>query len=302
MNRRAATAGRCWLQLATGFREQRRAGEAVEAYYRAIACDPALSAGYEQLGRLLYRERRATEAAALYRHWHRMQPRHAVAAHMLAATSEGGGRAPSRASNAFVTEVFDHAAETFDEALATLGYCAPQLLADKAAQELGAPRSELNILDLGCGTGLCGPLFRPWARRLVGVDLSAAMLGRAQKRAVYDELLCADILDFLSGTQEQFDLIVAADVFCYFGELRAALGAAARTLVQPGGRILFSVEELESDDDFRLLEHGRYAQTMSYVMRVIQEIGLVPDIQRSYMLRFERGAPVPGLLAMGSRT
>lgn len=294
MSSATVSRGRCWLQLAVSYREQRRIGEAVEACYRAIACDPELSSGYEQLGRMLYRERRSSEAAALYQHWHRMQPHDAVAAHMYAATR--GGAAPDRASNAFVTAVFDHAAATFDEALTMLGYRAPELLVERATAELGAPREELSILDLGCGTGLCGPLFKPWASRLVGVDLSEGMLAQAAKRAVYDELVAAELMDFLAGTQEKFDVIVAADVFCYFGDLGGALAAASQALARPHGRILFSVEEVEGDGDFRLLEHGRYAHSEAYVSRMLAEAGLSAEIHRTDMLRFERGAPVPGLL------
>lgn len=293
----AVSRGRFWLQLAVIYREQRRIAEAVEACYRAIACDPSLSSGYEQLGRMLYRERRSSEAAALYQHWHRMQPQDAVAAHMYAATR--GGATPDRASNAFVATVFDHAAETFDEALSMLGYRAPELLAERAMAELGAPRAELSILDLGCGTGLCGPLFKPWSRRLVGVDLSAGMLAQATKRGVYDELVAAELMDFLARTKAAFDVIIAADVFCYFGDLGAALAATSQALARPHGRILFSVEEIEGDGDFRLLEHGRYAHSEAYVSCMLAEAGLSAEIHRTDMLRFERGAPVQGLLCTG---
>jgi ubiquinone/menaquinone biosynthesis C-methylase UbiE len=39
-----------------------------------------------------------------------------------------------------------------------------------------------EILDLGCGTGLCGAWFTDYSARLVGVDLSPKMIEVAKKK------------------------------------------------------------------------------------------------------------------------
>ena len=44
------------------------------------------------------------------------------------------------------------------------------------------------MLDLGCGTGLGGAAFRPFVDRLVGVDLSPAMIAQAAAKGLYDRL------------------------------------------------------------------------------------------------------------------
>lgn len=46
----------------------------------------------------------------------------------------------------------------------------------------------LDILDLGCGTGLIGSWFKDYARKLVGVDVSPTMLDMATKKGCYHEL------------------------------------------------------------------------------------------------------------------
>ena len=51
------------------------------------------------------------------------------------------------------------------------------------------PSKQLDVLDAGCGTGLCGPLLAPYARRLIGVDLSEGMLALAKEKHVYDALI-----------------------------------------------------------------------------------------------------------------
>src|SRR5260370_26931297 len=106
---------------------------------------------------------------------------------MLAALT--GEDVPARASSGYVRTVFDRFAESFDEKLHSLDYRARQLVSAAVAAAFGAGRGDLEVLDAGCGTGLCGPLLRPYARRLVGVDLSSAMLQRAGLRGCYDALV-----------------------------------------------------------------------------------------------------------------
>jgi predicted TPR repeat methyltransferase len=269
----------------------------------AIAQDPQLALAYELLGKVLYRDARAEEAAAVYRAWLQALPGDPVATHLVAAT--GGAAAPERASDGFVRRLFDRAAPDFDAALASLGYCAPQLIFETAtsvldadAGALGADAGALDILDLGCGTGLCGTLFRPRAHRLVGVDLSDGMLEQARRRGCYDELVCEELTAYLDRCVGRFHVITAADVFCYFGDLLAPLSEAARSL-RSGGWLVFSVEELQSsgvDVNAELLEHGRYAHSRSYIANTLVSLGLRVSVRSTSMLRFERGAPVEGLI------
>ena len=260
---------------------------------RAIAQDPKLALAYELLGKLLYRDARAQESAAVYRAWLEATPADPMAAHLVAAT--GGAAAPERASDGFVTGLFERAAADFDTVLATLGYQAPQLVFESAAAVLDPAAVGLDILDLGCGTGLCGDWFRPLARRLVGVDLSPGMLERARARGCYHELVREELTAYVTRCEEGFDLITAADVFCYFGDLTTPFTAIA-SLLRPNGRFIFSVEEMNADEGFALLEHGRYAHSASYVDYVLRRARLAPIATRTAMLRFERGAPVQGLV------
>ncbi len=284
-----------WFNLAVCLRLKDDADQAINAYRRAIEHDPGLAIAREQLGRLLYREGRADEAAEVYRLWHTLDPSHPIAAHMASAT--GTMPPPPRASDRFVRFVFDRAADEYDAALVRLGYEAPRLLHECAVETMSESSGPLDMLDLGCGTGLCGVLFRPMARRLVGVDLSPAMLQQARQRAVYEELQCEELGAYLGACVEKFDLVVAADVLCYFGELVDILARTSRVL-RPGGLFLFSVEAMTEGDvsrGFALQEHGRYAHAAAYVQNGLRLAGLDLIQVRRAMLRFERGAPVDGL-------
>src|SRR4029077_16423873 len=105
----------------------------------------------------------------------------------------------------------------------------------------------LDVLDAGCGTGLCGLLVAPYARQLVGVDLSEGMLDHARKKNVYDELVRGELTAYLQNRHDAFDLIVTADTLVYFGALEDVAVAAAGAL-RSGGRVVFTVEEATDDD------------------------------------------------------
>jgi SAM-dependent methyltransferase len=59
-----------------------------------------------------------------------------------------------------------------------------------------------RCVDLGCGTGLMGPLLRPHCGQLCGVDLSAGMVGKARQRGCYDELAVGELVQYLQEAQK----------------------------------------------------------------------------------------------------
>ena len=148
---------------------------------------------------------------------------------------------PGRASDSTVRRVFNGFAKDFDEQLERLQYRAPALVEEGVRRLLGPPAGTLEVLDAGCGTGLCGPGLEPYARRLVGVDLSSEMIKRAEGRALYDELVVEELTAFLLARPGAFDLVASGDTVCYFGELGPLLTAAAGAL-RPRGHLVFTVE------------------------------------------------------------
>jgi predicted TPR repeat methyltransferase len=159
------------------------------------------------------------------------------------------------------------------------------------------------VLDAGCGTGLCGPLVAPYARRLVGVDLSARMLAQAGARDVYDELVKRELTGYLRDSPGAFDVIVSADTLVYFGPLDSVVSASADAL-RPGGRFIFTVEELIDGGPnaaYAIGAHGRYSHARQYLERVLSQANLQPEIA-SAELRLEAGVPVPGLVVRATKS
>jgi len=275
--------------------------KALTAYRQAVMLRPFHYDSYRRLGSALYGWGRIDEAADVYRKWLSLEPDNPVAAHLLAACT--GREVPARASDAAVRTIFESFADSFDEVLERLQYRAPVLVAQAAAETIGAPEARLDILDAGCGTGLCGEHVKPFARRLVGVDLSLEMLKRAGVRKLYDELILGELTAFVGAVPGAWDLVVSADTLVYFGDLAAAMTAAHRGL-RAHGHLVFTLERVGDDEaplGYRINPHGRYSHTETYVRRVLEGARLEARRITPVHLRLELKKPVEGLLVVAAR-
>jgi len=210
------------------------------------------------------------------------------------------GATPETTPDSYVRYMFDFYATRFDEHLVKhLHYDVPAILLKTALSHRPAPSTSWDIMDLGCGTGLCGEVFRPFAKRLVGVDLSSNMIAVCAKRGngkVYDELICGHLLEALQSRHEQFDVILAADVFIYVGALDAVFTAVSRAL-RPNGLFLFSLE-CHDGDGFVLQQQLRFAHSAGYIQTLadktqfqklsIQRCVLRDDAQNGLIVALER--------------
>jgi predicted TPR repeat methyltransferase len=287
-----------WFNLGILFRRKKRPEDALRSFRAVLDSNPRFSGAYESLGMLLYRMGRSDHAADVYKKWLEVEPDNPVARHMWAATS--GQSVPARAEDRYVATVFDGFANSFDESLKKLDYAAPQLLSAALAERIDFAKADLDVLDVGCGTGLCGLLLRSSAKSLVGVDLSAGMLAKARERRLYDELVETELCAFMRSRPASFDLVNCADTLVYFGALEEAI-TAARECLRPGGIFGFTVEAEPEDSaaTFKIHSHGRYGHTASYVMAPMEQAGFDELQRESVVLRKERGEDVRGHLVLG---
>ena len=214
-------------------------------------------------------------AIGAYRRALALQADHPTARHLLDALT---GVLPDVAPPEYVQALFDDYAPRFEGHLVgQLAYQIPALMRWMLDNLLGddAPPRFAAHLDLGCGTGLVGAELRERVDRMVGVDLSAEMLARCRLRpGIYDALHQSELVAWLAGTDETFDLMTAADVVIYIGDLGPLVRAAAARL-RPGGRLLLSTERLEDGvGDYLLRPTGRFAHSRDYLRRLAAESGL----------------------------
>lgn len=274
---------------------------ATTAYLKAIELAPGSGMSAYLLGMTFYKLGQTARATEVFRQWMLSDPDDPVPAHLYAASS--GQNVPERASNHYVETEFDRFAASFERVLnERLHYRAPQLCVDLLAQHVGPPSASLDLLDAGCGTGLCGPLMAPWSRQLVGVDLSTGMLDKARNKGVYQDLVKAELTEYLQSGPDRWHAIVCADTLCYFGDLSAVIAGAASAL-RPGGVLVFTVEALPDDaqPNAHILPNGRYAHGRAHLDRVLAAAGLLTLQARRDDLRHEAGQPVRGWLVAAQR-
>ncbi len=226
-------------------------------------------------------------------------------ARLQLARLEAGDGTPAM-TETYVRRLFDQYAARYDTALTEhLHYRGPALLCDAIDAAMRAAKRPMHfraMLDLGCGTGLAGAAFRPFVDRLAGVDLSPAMIARAESKKLYDRLAVADLAGFLaaeSAATARYDLAIAADVFVYVNDLAPILGAVA-CVMTPDGILAFTVET-HSDDGVKLLPTLRFAFGADYLRAAIAAAGMTLITLSAAAIRTEKGIPVDGLVVVAIR-
>ncbi|MBW1675314.1 MAG: tetratricopeptide repeat protein [Deltaproteobacteria bacterium] len=285
-----------WNNLGVAQDEFNMIQDASKSYRKAIEIRSDYASAHFNLGVSLQKLRLFKEAEDHYKKVLETKPDDEGARFML--QSLGTSETPDAAPAEYVRRIFDGCAGTFERILVkSLEYKTPELLFDLVRPYL---TEEMNVLDLGCGTGLGSQLYRPFAKRLIGVDVSSKMLEKAAEKKIYDRLKVFDILQDWEFPQK-FDLIYSSDVFVYFGNLDPIIRSASSYLVY-GGIIAFSVERLEDNSmEYRLFPSGRYAHSRTYIQDCLRRHGLQLIEETKADIRKQSGNQVKGLLIVAKK-
>lgn len=268
---------------------------AADLMRQALEIVPQWTAGLFRLGEMELAAGQGEAAAEAWRRVLQLDPDDRFGA-MLKLAATGNAPTPGTPPTAYVETLFDAYASTFEAALLDrLGYRVPELLAN--AIDAAAPGKRFQaVLDLGCGTGLMGPHVRAKTKYLAGMDLSEAMLQKAAEKHIYDNLAKGDVNE-LNEQPKSADLVIAADVFVYVGDLERAFVNVARVLA-PEGLFVFSVENNESADEPVLQASLRYTHSEIYIRRLLAANSMVPVSIQHEAIRLDRGEPLQGLIVV----
>ncbi len=281
---------RLWLSLGQVSLRLGNVKDALQAFDRALQEDPGCAPAWSERGSLMRELHQLEEAAGCFEKALALGGDPELNDFYLASVRDGN--TPTNPPRRYVETLFDDYAADFQSHLVEkLGYRGFEVLLKPL---LDTGKRYRHVLDLGCGTGLCGPLIAPQADTIDGVDVSSAMLEQARKLGAYRELIHADLGEFLAATALRTDLILAADVFIYVGDL-ATVFRSARRILEPGGCLAFTVELARVGRDIQLLPSLRYAHSEAYIRRLAGEAGFTNVRIFDAPIRFDQTTPIMGL-------
>jgi len=277
---------------------------AVDLQAQALELAPGWAAGWYGLGG--YREKSGdmSGAADAWREVLTLSPEDIFGAGLKLSLT-GQAEAPSIPPSEYVEALFDSYSGRFDTALVTdLGYRVPQRLSALIDDVAGGEAQFAKVVDLGCGTGLFGEQVRRRSSWLEGYDLSQGMLAKAGEKGIYDHLDQANIgFGLGSGSSShgiKADLVAAADVLLYFGDLDGVI-AVATELMQPGALLAFSCEAGPDEADWLLQSSLRYCHSAAYLRRLADQHGLSIERLEREQIRSDGGKPIEGYLVIARK-
>ena len=275
---------------------------AVELMNQALDLAPDWAGGWDLLGGFCEKAGNVSGAIAAWRRLEALDDDGVFGARLKLAAHDAGAAGEGTAVG-YVEALFDQYAPQFEAALVgKLGYRVPELLEGLVREEMA--RLGLSgfdkALDLGCGTGLMGERLRASVGHLEGIDISAAMIAETARKGIYDRLQKAELVAALNAKRSDVDLVTAADVFIYCGALEPVL-AAMKPALKPGGLAAFSLEAHEGEEALFLRPSLRFAHGVRATREAIVVAGF--DLLRfeTAVLRFDRGAPITGILVVARR-
>lgn len=277
---------------------------AADILAQTVSTAPSFAAAWFALGAIRGRLGDRRGAVVAFTQASQADPEDYHGARLQLARLGAGDTAPAM-SESYLRRLFDQYAARYDAALTEqLHYRGPAILCEavkSALDGLGRPMRFESLLDLGCGTGLAGAAFRPFAAHLVGVDLSSAMVARAQAKELYDRLVVGNLSAFLAGefaNSVNYDLVIAADVFVYVNDVAVIIAAVARVITAKG--ILAFTVETHSGAGIELLPTLRFAYGEAYLRDAVAGAGFKILKLEKAAVRSEKGVPVQGLVAVAS--
>ncbi|MBI3479553.1 MAG: tetratricopeptide repeat protein [Nitrosomonadales bacterium] len=285
-----------YCNLGGVLRSQKKFSEAIENYRKALDLSPAFKQAFEGLGICHAELGERDQAVASFNRYLELDPGDNSEVKLRLAQLKAGD-IPQIYPAAVMLSTYEKKAQNWDADIQRPGmeFLGPRHVREMLA-ELQLPQArQLDVLDIGCGTGICGEYLRGYAKHLEGVDLSPHMLAQAKKKGYYNKLECVDAVGYMQDCKRSFDLIVASGVLILFGDLSPVFQAATR-LLKPGGMFVFTLYRSESEA-VMVRYNLHFAHSAAYVQEAAESAGLQVVLLEQEVHEYDQGAAQPGWVA-----
>lgn len=293
---------------AVAYQYLNRHEDALEYFQNVLSLEPNHTHTHMNIAAIALQNNQITAALQHYETAQRLDPKNADIDFIISALKKQTTK-QKQAPKGYVANLFDQYAGHYDEHLVNmLRYQLPEKI-ELILYEQFKPNSDLSILDLGCGTGLMAPLLTPFAKTLIGVDLSQNMLAKADSRQQYTQLHQSDCLEYLQKNHTdpqqsttEYELITAAELFPYIGDLSPLLLEAINSL-SPNGIIIFSVETTIETEQFQLSQNARFQHNPNWITQLVIGHTQAEIVESTPVtLRLHQSKAVPGQLFVVKKT
>ncbi len=275
-----------YIQMQQGYLDS-----AIQYYQRAVAIDPDLFAAHNNLGVAFLARQHPAFAIEHFKKALSLQPQNESVAYTVHALSKN--KPLLAAPTNYIQSLFDAYADHYESHLINaLDYQLPKLF-EKALHPFLQGKT-WDILDIGCGTGLCGEPFAHHAKTMTGIDLSSNMLEIAAQKNIYHTLTQTDIMPFLKGQAAQYDLVLAGDVLVYIGELDTIFQLISQSL-RPAGLFIFNTEITDAPT-FKMNQSGRFSHQKIYLDELAEKYQFSILAYQKIVTRMQNNEPVHGHL------
>ena len=280
------------FNLGVIYTEQGDLDSAIRQYQKAVHQQPDFFSAHNNLGVAFIAKQHVAFALHHFQEAARLQPQNESIRYTIQALSQN--KRLLAAPTDYVKSLFDSYAGHYEQhLLSALDYQLP-LHIKRILERFHPLPAAWNILDLGCGTGLCGVILKPFAKTLVGVDLSEKMLEVALSKKIYDQLACEDVSLFLMNKKATYDVIVAGDVLVYIGDL-APLFHHIHSALRERGLFIFNTE-ISDNEDYRMTQSGRFAHQKNHLEKLAKENHFAVRHYEKTITRLQNNMPVYGHL------
>lgn len=281
------------------YRDHEKFSDAKACYQRALDIKSDYAPAHHDFGVCEMALNHSNEAIKHFQRYLELVPSDPFGARLKLAFLSNGD-IPDKHPAQLVTQTYEKKARTWDSDVSVpeKQFLGPQHIAESIAKYC-ADSSHLSVLDIGCGTGLCGNCLRPHASQLIGVDISPHMLALAKQKKLYDELIESDIEDYLTQSQEKYDLIIGSGVLIFFGDLNPLLEKIGNRLREKGMLIatLYRSESLE----ISIRDNIHFAHSENHIRNAAEKNGLEVVELSQIVHEYEKGQPQAGfLLVLGN--